>query len=58
MKVPFQLTGRIVLLTSLLSVPFPQISLAGLNGNRSGPGQGHSYVFLVSSTPLANSPGG
>jgi hypothetical protein len=58
MRIPLRQTGRIVLLTSLLAVWFPEASLAGSNGKRSGPRQRLSYVFLLSSTPLANSRGG
>ena len=58
MRVPLRQTGRIALLTALLAASFPEGSLAGTRGNRSGPRQGHPYVFLLSSTPLANSQGG
>jgi hypothetical protein len=57
MRVPLRQTGRIVLLTTLLAASFPQASLAGSAGKRAQ-GVGNSFVFLLSSTPLAHTHAG
>lgn len=50
-------TCRIALVALLLAASFPEAGLAGLTGTSLERG-GIPYVFRLSSTPLASSPGG